>query len=39
MPKVSFARLISDPGRTGLPEILRASIEALKNVLAARAPA
>lgn len=37
--KVAFARWIGEPDRQDLPGILRASAQALRNVLAERAPA
>jgi AcrR family transcriptional regulator len=36
--KVAFARWISQPGQPDLPEILRASLEEMRNVLTQRAP-
>jgi len=36
--KVAFARSVSEPGRPGLPAILRESMEELRGVLAVRSP-
>jgi hypothetical protein len=36
--KVAFARWVSGPGQPDLPEVIRESVEELRNVLAGRAP-